>query len=663
MHSSFRAADYLSEKGPFVEQLPGYQVRRPQLDLCAAIEQTLDEGGILTAEAGTGIGKTFAYLIPALLSEEKVIVSTGTRHLQDQLFFSDLPRVRRALKVQADMALLKGRSNYLCRHRLQRAMGQGIQNPKLADMLGKVWAWAGHTVQGDIAELDAVPEDAPVWPLVTSTVDNCLGSDCDHYAECHLVKARKKAQDADLVVINHHLLLADMALKNEGFADLLPSAGAFVIDEAHQLHDVASRFFGESVSSRQLRALARDTVAEQVNDAPDMAGLRELADAVEMATQDFRLVLGEAGRRESWRAVAARPAIKTALERLHASVQALAEGLKPAAERGRGLEQCHERAALLAKRLQNFLADEAPVQGAAARDEAGETGVPATVLWLETYTRGFMLHITPVDVAGLFRQHTDDFARTWIFTSATLQVNRSFEHFTQNLGIDSSSPRYRHGVWDSPFDYARQSLLYLPADMPAPSHGDHTRRFVDEAIALLKASRGRAFLLFTSYRAMHEAHRLLENVLPYPLLKQGDLPRHQLLETFRQAGNAILLGTASFWEGVDVRGQALSCVLIDKLPFASPGDPVTQARIDALRERGEQPFMSYQVPQAVIALKQGVGRLIRDTHDRGVIMIGDPRLTQKAYGRIFLNSLPPMRQTREQREAIDFFRRDSDRLQ
>ncbi len=642
-----RASKYLEQSGPFTEQIPGYQVRENQLTLCDAIADALEEGEVLAAEAGTGIGKTFAYLVPSLLSGKKVIISTGTRHLQDQLFHTDLPRVIEALAIQSAPALLKGRSNYLCLHRLNMAPHLGFINRESRACLSEIDEWSKLTQSGDISELSAVPEDSYIWPMVTSTADNCLGGECDKWDSCFIVNARKKAQAADVVVINHHLLLADMTLKNEGFAELLPEADAFIIDEAHQLYDVAARFFGNVVSSRQLISLARDTIAEQVNDASDMAELRDYAEELEKAARDFRIALGDSGLRETWLKVRNKPAVKQSLENLLSTLNDLIAALEMAAERGRGLEQCFERAQMTLARLKLFQQDNA------VREDSEEE---QAVLWYETYTKSFMLHATPIDVAAIFQKHTENFSKSWLFTSATLQVNKRFDHFAHNIGLEN----YKNGVWDSPFDYEKQSLLFLPENLPQPNEPSYTKELMQAALPVLTASQGRAFVLFTSYYAMHKAHDFLKQRLPYELLMQGDLPKHQLLEKFRQTDNAVLLGTSSFWEGVDVRGESLSCVIIDKLPFASPGDPVMQARIDAIKRSGGQPFMEFQVPQAVIALKQGVGRLIRDVNDSGVVMIGDPRLKQKAYGRIFLNSLPAMPVTSDVRDVETFFDKVSD---
>jgi ATP-dependent DNA helicase DinG len=642
-----RASEYLGQDGPFCEQIPGYQVRNSQLVLCDAIEDALEQGEVLAAEAGTGIGKTFAYLVPSLLAGKKVIISTGTRHLQDQLFHTDLPRVIKALSIQTTPALLKGRSNYLCLHRLTMAPHLGFINRESRASLAEIDEWSKLTRSGDISELKTVAEDSYIWPMVTSTADNCLGSECDNWESCFIVNARKNAQAADVVVINHHLLLADMTLKNEGFAELLPEADAFIIDEAHQLYDVAARFFGNVVSSRQLISLARDSIAEQVNDASDMAELREYAEQLEKSARDFRITLGDSGLRETWLKIENKPSVKQSLDNLEGTLKDLLSVLELAAERSRGLEQCYERAQNSLARLKLFRANTNDSE--AGSEEAEED---RSVLWYETYTKSFMLHATPIDVASIFQKHTDNFSKTWLFTSATLQVNKKFDHFAHNIGLE----KYKSGVWESPFDYQKQSMLYLPDNLPQPSDPSYTTALMKAALPVLNASEGRAFILFTSYFAMHKAYDYLKQMLPFELLMQGDLPKHQLLEKFRETDNAILLGTSSFWEGVDVRGDSLSCVIIDKLPFASPGDPVMQARIDAIKRSGGQPFMEFQVPQAVIALKQGVGRLIRDVNDSGVVMIGDPRLKQKAYGRIFLNSLPSMPQTSDISDIEAFYR-------
>ena len=638
-----KASDCLKKEGSFSNIISGFQVRENQIALCDAIEDAIKFDKVLIAEAGTGIGKTFAYLIPAIQSGKKTVISTGTKHLQDQLYLTDIPKVMKALNASASTALLKGRANYLCLHRLDIAPHLDFVNAKSQAMLQQVKEWSSVTDSGDISELTVIAEDSFVWPMVTSTTDNCLGGECDYWNDCFIVKARKKAQEADVLVINHYLLLADMTLKEEGFVELLPDAEAFIIDEAHQLHDVASRFFGDTLTSRQLLSLTQEAIAEQVNDASDMSEIRDRAEKLEVSAHDFRLSLGDTGSRQAWALIKHKTTVVNALTQLSSSLSDLCDVLEVASERSRGLDQCYQRCLMFMARLELF--------SHGVMQSKQENDGTSFILWYETYPKSFMLHSTPIEISTLFRKYTQDFSASWIFTSATLQVNKNFNHFSNTMGLDD----FQSGFWPSPFDYEKQSLLYLPPGMPEPSDRSYTERLINHALPVLNASEGRAFLLFTSYRAMNEAAEILSSKIKYPVLIQGELPKHELLTKFRDSGNAVLLGTSSFWEGVDVRGEALSCVVIDKLPFASPGDPVMQGRIDAIKRVGGQPFMEYQVPQAVITLNQGVGRLIRDVKDHGVVVIGDPRLKTKSYGRIFLNSLPPMPVTQHIKDVESFF--------
>jgi ATP-dependent DNA helicase DinG len=629
------AEQVLGPEGPFSRRLEGFTPRREQIEMAAAVERAIRERGTLVCEAGTGTGKTFAYLVPALLCGGKVIVSTGTKNLQDQLFRRDLPLVREALGVAVKTALLKGRSNYLCLHRLELHRDGGRwRNPRVLAALERVVDWSGRTREGDIAEC-GVEEDSPLWPAVTSSVDNCLGSECTRAAECYLLRARRRAQEAELVVVNHHLLFADLTLKEEGVAELLPGADAFIIDEAHQLPEVASSFFGLSLSTRQLLELAKDTGDEQVKEAPDQPELRAAAEVLEKAARDLRLAFGEPARRAAWSEVAQSKEVLEAVAELDKSLAALVKPLEVAKGRGKGLESCFRRCVELRERCDRL------------------TGTPPEgyIHWFETYPRSVAVHLTPLDVAEAFQGCIGEQRSAWVFTSATLAVGASFSHFGQRLGIRDAVERR----WESPFDFRRQAVLYVPEGLPEPRAPGYTAALIDQAIPVLEASGGRAFLLFTSHRALREAAQLLEQRVPYPLLVQGSASRAALLERFRELGNAVLLGTSSFWEGVDVRGEALSLVIIDKLPFASPGDPVVQARIDALKEQGLYPFTEFQLPHAVITLKQGVGRLIRDIRDRGVMMLCDPRLLTKSYGRVFLDSLPPMTRTRKLEVVQRFF--------
>ncbi len=635
-NDNLHAAECLGADGALASEVPGFAPRPQQQQMASAVEQALSDGEALIVEAGTGTGKTYAYLVPALLSGRKVIVSTGTRHLQDQLFHRDLPTVRSALGVPLKAALLKGRSNYLCPHRLEMTRAEGrLPSRAQVSQLETIYDWSGRTASGDIAEMSSIAEDSAIWPRVTSTADNCLGQQCEHLKNCHVIKARREAQDADLVVINHHLLCADLVLKEEGFGELLPGAEAFIIDEAHQLPDTAARFFGVQLSSRQLLELAQDSSNEYINETAELEGLPEVAKQLEKAVAEVRLAMGEGEQRAPWARLANNDSVKESLDALGSSLQLLADALSEQSDRSRGLDNCHQRSLKLLG-LFNKTTHEPPENH---------------VHWFETWRQSFRINLTPLDVAENFSSQRQELPSRWIFTSATLSVNGKFEHFARQLGLEAATSLQL----DSPFDYQNNALFYLPKDLPEPNSPDFIDTMLDEAERVINASRGRAFLLFTSYRALHSANRRLKSSCDFPLLVQGSAPRNELLERFRELGNAVLLGTSSFWEGVDVRGEALSCVIIDKLPFASPGDPVWQARIDALKARGGNPFMDEQLPHAVITLKQGVGRLIRDINDRGVLVLCDPRLVKKSYGRVFLNSLPDMRRTREFDDVKAFF--------
>ncbi|MBJ6985370.1 ATP-dependent DNA helicase [Luteimonas sp. MC1750] len=662
---SSRAA--LSDDGLLASVLPGFRPRSAQQDLSAAVATAFEDREPLLAEAGTGTGKTFAYLVPALLSGRKTIVSTGTRALQDQLYHRDLPRVRDALGRGLRTALLKGRANYLCRHRLERARGENrFQTPAQAVHFQRIVAWSGRTRMGDLAELESLPEDSPLLPMVTSTAENCLGSECPFWGECFVVQARQRAQEADVVVVNHHLLLADLALKQEGFGEILPGAEAFVIDEAHQLPELAAQFFGEGLSARPLVELARDAISECREVAGALAMLQEPARALEQATRQLRAAMDVLPLRGTRPQLLAVPEVVEELDALDAALLALAVALAPLADAAPGLEACLLRARDQHGRLGRWrdLDDGGRDAGEAQAADAGTgesqaaagAGAPAAptrdddVRWYELSPRGFRLQRTPLDVSGPLRAHRERSRAAWVFTSATLAVEGRFDHLARRLGL--YQPRTL--LVPSPFDWSTQALCYLPPGLPEPSARDYTAAITDAVRPVLEASGGRAFLLFASHRALREAAEALRDG-PWPLFVQGEAPRHVLLQRFRESGNGVLLGAASFREGVDVAGGALSVVVIDKLPFASPDDPVFEARLEAIRRAGGNPFRDEQVPQAVIALKQGVGRLIRTETDRGVLVLCDPRLLGKGYGKRFLDSLPPFPRTRDAADAVAFF--------
>src|SRR5690242_8963601 len=629
------ASALLGANGPFALEVPNFAPRGTQQRMADAVSEAIESHDALVVEAGTGTGKTFAYLVPALLSGKRVIVSTGTRNLQDQLFHRDLPRVLGILGAKADVALLKGRANYLCRYRLQQTVESGqFKSRTQVDDLQKVRAWGARTRTGDRAELIDVPEGSPLWPRVTSTAENCLGTECPLYDDCFVFRARRRTQDADLTVVNHHLLLSDLALKREGFGAILPEAEAYVLDEAHQLPELAGQYFSVGISARQVKELATDVLAECAGQPGALALLQPALDHVNDALRKARLAFDCLPKRGAFAQLEADAGAAEALENLGDALDDLAGVLLGQAERSKGLASVHARCVVLGQRLQRI----------AGRDGEDE------VRWYELSDHGFELSATPLDLAPQLQTLRNATDAAWIHTSATLAVAGQFEHFTRQMGLVDPVTL----DLGSPFDYAHQALCWLPQGLPEPAARDYTQRVIETVRPVLEASKGRAFLLFTSHRALRLAADLLMDG-PWPLFVQGTAPRHQLLSDFRDSGNGVLLGAASFWEGVDVAGEALSCVVIDKLPFAAPDDPVLQARLEALARAGGNPFTAWQIPSAVIALKQGAGRLIRDVHDRGVLMLCDPRLTSRGYGRVFLNSLPPMPRTRVLADVQGFF--------
>jgi ATP-dependent DNA helicase DinG len=630
-----------SEKGPLAEGIPGYRTRQQQLEMALAIETAIQENKQLVAEAGTGTGKTFAYLVPALLSGGKVIVSTGTKTLQDQLFHRDLPAVRDALKVPVTVEMLKGRANYVCHFHLKRSANEGrFVSREDANYIHVIRNFVENSKTGDKAELIEVPENATIWPSVTSTRDNCMGQECNFYKDCFVMDARKRALAADVVVVNHHLFFADVMLRDEGVSELLPSANTVIFDEAHQLPEVAGLFFGEDVSTSQLLELARDSEAEYITTAKDCPALQEAANVLEKSVRDFRLVFAYEGSRMPFKKALALKNFEAAYVEMQAKLQALTNVLETQAPRDPALENCWQRGAGLMVQLQRWLAAE-------------NTNL---VRWVEVFTQSVQLHATPLSVAEGFSKQLNASPRAWIFTSATLAVKSDFSHYISQMGLSNANT----GYWESPFDYGKQALFYVPENMPEPNSPGYSAAVAAVALPVIQASSGRAFVLCTSLRAMREIHALLkeafeQNGIEYPLMMQGESSRSELLERFRKRGNAVLVGSQSFWEGVDVRGEALSCVIIDKLPFAPPDDPVLAARIDKMNEEGKNAFMEYQLPYAVITLKQGAGRLIRDEADSGVLMICDPRLISKPYGRKIWQSLPPFKRTRFLAEVQAFF--------
>lgn len=639
--SALTLEQVFAENGLLANHIQGYSARTQQLEMASAISDAIANNSQLVAEAGTGTGKTFAYLVPALLTGGKVIISTGTKNLQDQLYNRDLPNIRDALKVPVTVAMLKGRSNYVCHYHLERASQEGrFASRDDAKYLHVINTFAQHSKTGDKSELNTVPEDATIWPSVTSTRDNCIGQDCAFYKDCFVMEARKQALGADVVVVNHHLFFADVMLRDEGVAELLPSANTVIFDEAHQLPTVAGLFFGEDISTSQITELARDANAAYLTLAKDCADLGVAIASTEKAAKDFRLIFAYEGSRMPVQKALALKGFSDAFDHLQTQLNTLCHVLESQAARDPLLEKCWERSLVLQVLLQRW-------------HKAENNNL---VRWVEVFTQSVQLHATPLSVAEGFGKQLNAQPRAWIFTSATLAVKSDFSHYVAQMGLHAAQTRF----WDSPFNYATQALLYVPNNMPDPNSPSYTSCVVAAAIPILQASGGRAFVLSTSLRAMREMHALLkeafsEKGIESQLLLQGESSRTELLDRFRQLGNAVLVGSQSFWEGVDVRGEALSVVIIDKLPFAPPDDPVLSARVDKLNAEGKNAFMEYQLPYSVITLKQGAGRLIRDEQDRGVLMICDPRLISKSYGKRIWQSLPPFKRTRLLDEVIAFF--------
>jgi ATP-dependent DNA helicase DinG len=622
-----------SNEGPLPELLEGFRPRSGQFELATAIADCLNESRDLVAEAATGTGKTLAYLLPVLLRQGRFILSTGTLNLQDQLFRRDLPLALKATGSERRIALLKGRANYLCPQRLDVHLADdNLNDQAVAGDLKLVERWARHTTTGEISEVEGIGSKSPVWPMVTSTQDNCLGGECPRLNDCPLAKARRQAQEADIVVVNHHLLFADLALKHTGFGEILPGASAIIIDEAHQVPDTAMRFFSRGLSAWQVKELARDSLAACGQAPGTLKLLREPIENVRGALeQTVTACVGLPARGDYSRLQGQVEEFRT----LARCLDVLQQALQPVADQTRELGNCADRAAQLVDGLTAFL--------------SGQEGY---VRWFACRGGRFALNLTPLDVATPLKALRAENKAAWIMTSATLAVGRRFDHFTTRLGLEEAAEL----VVDSPFDYPNQTRLWLPEELPEPGDFQHTEVLMERILPVLRANGGRAFLLFTAHRALNRAAEWLRAHTDFNLLVQEEAPRHVLLNRFRDTPRSILLGAASFWEGVDVPGQDLSLVVIDKLPFSAPDDPVLEATLKAVREAGDNPFTKVQLPQAVLALKQGAGRLIRQADDFGVLIIGDPRLKTRSYGRLFLKSLPPMPLVNSAQEAATFLR-------
>ncbi len=627
----------LSEKGRLSTAIPGFLARTPQSDLAVAIAEAIADKSTLVAEAGTGTGKTFAYLLPCLLSGKKTLISTATKTLQDQLFQKDLPTLVRALGLSVRIQNLKGRSNYICQYRVNLHAEEGkFQTPQCAHEVLHVKDKLSQMKDGERSELPELNEESPVWHYVTSTTDNCLGTECPNHETCFLVKARKRALESDIVVINHHLFFADSRLKQEGFGELLPGVDAVIFDEAHQLAEIATHFNGERVGTRQFCDLLDDIIEEwPVLDLANQP-LKALSHKADQLVDELLNSFSSREERMSWEEIQRNKVFMAAWDKWLTLKDELLHCFNETnITENPGLVRCKERLEELEKILLSFTQPNTN-----------------TIQWLERFKHTLVFHATPYDVARIFSELLARQTCTYVFTSATLTMAASFDCFCKPLGLN----KVRTLLLPSPFNFKEQALLYLPRGLPDPKNSSYYERLLEKAVPVIDACGGRCFFLFTSHKALKLVAQMLGNTLNYPLLIQGAEAKPILLARFRQLGNAVLLGTATFWEGVDVKGETLSCVIIDKLPFASPVDPVTRGRMAYLKEKGLSGFDELSLPNAVIALKQGVGRLIRDITDKGVLMIADPRLTGREYGRVILASLPQLPRTRDEHKVLQFIR-------
>ncbi len=630
--------DVLGVDGIIGEQIADFSARESQLRMARLINRCIDQQQSHIIEASTGIGKSFAYLVPVFLCDKKVVISTGTKNLQDQLYFKDIPLIQKTIVNSRKTALLKGRSNYCCPHRINLYRHQKqFQKRELASLFAALSEWSLETTTGDISEFSAIPENDWLWFYATSNADNCLGSDCPEFDNCFVAKARKKAMDADIVVINHHLYFSDLTLKQEGFGEILPEAEVLIFDEAHQLPDVASHFYGDQLSQRQLEYLCRDMIDAELGEAADSTQLQKPTDKLIKCAADFRLVLGQFPQKSDWSRIQFAPQIKTAVEEMELAFQQLHEILEPLVSRGKDLGSCMRRLESSQQSLAQFLKPD-----------------DSQVNWYEWNERSFRLMLSPMEVGDLFRQQLEQSTfESVFFTSATLSSQQSFKYYSNRMGLSG----IEESSFDSPFDYPTQAMLYVPADLPDPSDRDYAKLFGQRCCELIKATDGYCFILFTSYRMLSWTAEYLSAKIDNPLFIQGEYQRSELLHQYLKSSCGVLLGTSSFWEGIDVKGDQLRCVIIDKLPFKSPQDPVYKRRLQLVNSQGGNAFMDVQIPEATINLRQGVGRLIRDVNDRGIVVLCDNRLNSKSYGKVMIDSLPAMQHSSDINEIKAFAKR------
>jgi ATP-dependent DNA helicase DinG len=632
--------NFFSPQGPLNDCLNNYQLRAEQVEMAKSVSNAIKDKESLVIEAGTGVGKTFAYLYPSLLKGGRVVISTATKNLQDQLFFNDIPKIREALKISVKVNILKGRANYICKLRMENTNQEGMFfNKNDAKYLHLIKAYSDNSDSGEVSEISKIPENSAIWPMVTSTKENCLGQDCEFYKNCFLVKARKEALESEVLIVNHHLFFADFVLKDAELSEILPKANTVIFDEAHQVPLVASFFLGEFISSSQIINLIQDCQQSFIKYPDTIKILDSLAKDLQENIFELKVLISPSSVRLNINKLQDYDAFKETYKTLIAKLDLLETILSKHAEDNAESQRLFDRATELTIKLNSWL----------KRDNQND------IYWLEVFARTIQFNATPISVAEQFNKFQKKADSAWIFTSATLSINGSFDHFTSLLGLKKSRTQYLQ----SPFNYSENAFLYVPKEIPDPKDELFNLVLVKKALPLIRAAKGRAFILATSLKSMEEIGALLKdefekNKIDYPVITQGEGPKNDLLNQFKKHGNAVLIGSLSFWEGIDVRGPTLSLVIIDKLPFQSPGDPVFESKIKLLTEEGTNAFMSMQLPEAIIRLKQGVGRLIRDDHDKGVMVICDRRIIEKSYGMKIWKSLPSFKRTRSESAVINF---------
>ena len=634
--------EFFKSSGPLSLIVSNFHERQEQIDMAKIVNEAIEEKKSLIVEAGTGVGKTFAYLAPALMNGGKVVISTATKNLQEQLFFKDIPTIRDALKIPIDIKILKGRSSYICHLRMENALIEGqFLNKEDAKYIHEIKKISDHSNTGEISEFHNIPESSSIWPFVTSTKENCLGQDCEFYKSCFVVKARKEAITSEVVIVNHHLFFADFVLKDAELSEILPKADTVIFDEAHKVPEVASIFFGENVSTNQIIYLIQDMQKILSNQVKDKQKLVELAKLIVDKTNYLGSLFDSRNQRIGIEKIDNLNIFKEKIIDLTSELIKLCEFFGAYSDQDNDFKRLLERSEEIVLKLTRW---------------AQETN-QNYVHWVEIFSKAIQFNITPISIADNFKKFQDNSETAWIFTSATLAVNSNFSHFQSLMGLEDEKTK----LLKSPFNYSKNAYLYVPKDMPETSSRLFNNHLVSQVYPLLIASKGRAFILSTSIRSMNEITSLLKDEfekhdISYPILTQGTRSKTKLLDQFKDHGNAVLIGSLSFWEGVDVRGSDLSLVIIDKLPFQSPGDPIFESKINMLSAKGINAFITFQLPKAIISFKQGAGRLIRDELDKGVLMVCDQRIISKPYGKKFWRSLPDFKRTREQIDAIEFLK-------